>query len=714
MALPNATLQLLIIMILCHVVWSQPDWWIQRVQEGRLMSTTTEPEESLMASVGNGFVAMVIDGQAIYIGGVYNGPQVSQDAPSHRAQLPNFQHVQLLSGASLSYAGLDLDNGTYTRVYTFNNTKGTTATQTYYAHREFTGLLVQEITLDNTMGMDDFVLELATPALVNISSPDFNIVRLYEDELCQLYLATILQPELEGGFMTSVAITATTVPSSLKVAAGQTATLVLITSLATNLQSQSLYIEESMQLFKEAMVNQSVLLTTHIDAWSQLWTSRIEVGGNLAMAQTVNSSLYYILSSINQDWPWSLSPGGLASNGYNGHVFWDAETWMYPPILVLYPEIARDAILQYRINNLNESHLKAVSYGQGWTGYMFPWESAFTGAEVCPLSAPTGQLEQHITGDISFAMRQYYYATGDDQWLLEVGYQAIKGIAEFWASRVASVDSDPPSYSINNVIPPDEYAVGVNNSVYTNTVAKLALEWAAEAAAIVKDTSAPIDQWLSIASNLVILFNETGEMHPEYEGYAGQMVKQADVILLGYPLMTNMSATVRQNDLAYYEPRTDPNGPAMTYSMFVTGWLELGNQSRAEQSWASSYANSQQPFGVWTETPTGGTVNFITGAGGFLQGILFGYGGLRIQDGLLDFHPQLPPNTDSLAIRSLCYQGAQLDVLWTSEQILVTMTSSSPSVRLAVQLGPNSLLPLDLGVAVAVNAGTKFSVTYTS
>lgn len=42
-------------------------------------------------------------------------------------------------------------------------------------------------------------------------------------------------------------------------------------------------------------------------------------------------------------------------------------------------------------------------------------------------------------------------------------------------------------------------------------------------------------------------------------------MKQADVVLLGFPLMHPMSPEVRRNDLEMYEPVTELNGPAMTW-----------------------------------------------------------------------------------------------------------------------------------------------------
>jgi trehalose/maltose hydrolase-like predicted phosphorylase len=62
-----------------------------------------------------------------------------------------------------------------------------------------------------------------------------------------------------------------------------------------------------------------VLLEEHVDGWRQLWENRIEVEGDVYLASAVNASLYFILSSIREDWPHGLSPGGLASGGYHGH-----------------------------------------------------------------------------------------------------------------------------------------------------------------------------------------------------------------------------------------------------------------------------------------------------------------------------------------------------------------------------------------------------------
>ena len=43
---------------------------------------------------------------------------------------------------------------------------------------------------------------------------------------------------------------------------------------------------------------------------------------------------------------------------------------------------------------------------------MYPWEAAFTGADVCPGESYI-KSEVHVTADVAFALRQYLYATND-------------------------------------------------------------------------------------------------------------------------------------------------------------------------------------------------------------------------------------------------------------------------------------------------------------
>ena len=100
--------------------------------------------------------------------------------------------------------------------------------------------------------------------------------------------------------------------------------------------------------------------------------------------------------------------------------------------------------------------------------------------------------------------------------------------------------------------------------------------------------------------------------------------------MLEYPLGVQMDPRVLANDLSFYDGITSQTGPAMTWSMFAIGWFNVGNFTASQGHFRHGYANVQAPFRVWTETPQGGAVNFITGAGGFLQSVLFGTSGMRL------------------------------------------------------------------------------------
>lgn len=156
---------------------------------------------------------------------------------------------------------------------------------------------------------------------------------------------------------------------------------------------------------------------------------------------------------------------------------------------------------------------------------------------------------------------------------------------------------------INGVIPPDEYVDQVNDSVYTNFVASQALKFAVLASEVLGVECVQCAVYAQVAEDLVILFDETLGIHPEYEGYPGNTVKQGDVVLLHYPLGMDMTADVQRADLEYYSERTDHNGPAMTWGMHAIGFLDLQDFSSAAKYFNMSFQdNLHAPLQVWTET----------------------------------------------------------------------------------------------------------------
>ncbi|CAF3066518.1 unnamed protein product, partial [Rotaria sp. Silwood2] len=95
---------------------------------------------------------------------------------------------------------------------------------------------------------------------------------------------------------------------------------------------------------------------------------------------------------------------------------------------------------------------------------------------------------------------------------------------------------------------------------------------------------------------------------------------------------------------------------------------------------------------VWTETQSGvGTVNFITGIGGFLQAVLFGYGGIRLKLSQLEFKPygHLPGQATKFIFHSIKYQGFVLDLTVDSNiyEIVVSSQNNNNSIPLLYEHG---------------------------
>ncbi|TMI86413.1 MAG: glycoside hydrolase family 65 protein, partial [Bacteroidetes bacterium] len=341
------------------------------------------------------------------------------------------------------------------------------------------------------------------------------------------------------------------------------------------------------------------LISFHTKAWEELWKSDIIIEGDPQSQQDVHSMLYHLYSFSREGTALSPSPMGLSGLGYNGHVFWDTELWMYPSILVLHPEIAK-SLVEYRYQRLDAA--KRNAFSKGYKGAMYPWESAETGVEETPVWALSGPFEHHITACVGIAAWNYYCVTQDKQWLKEKGFPILSATADFWASRVER--NGTGHYDINNVVAADEWAENVNNNAFTNAAAKSNLQFATEAAKILGIT--PDADWMNVANNIPILKLENG-VTKEHAAYNGEGIKQADVNLLSYPLKQITDVAQIKKDLEYYETRVPNEGtPAMTQAVFTTLYARLGNTEKAYHWFKESYVpNLNPPFRVIAETKGG-------------------------------------------------------------------------------------------------------------
>ncbi len=403
-----------------------------------------------------------------------------------------------------------------------------------------------------------------------------------------------------------------------------------------------------------ALEKRERLLKKHKEAWAKMWESDIIIEGDEEAQRAARFSLYNLYSFCREGQAYSLSPMGLSGLGYNGHVFWDTEIWMFPPLLAMKPELAK-SLLEYRFERLQAAKYNAKAHG--YQGAMFPWESDDSGQESTPVWALTGPFQHHITGDVGFAFWKYYQVTKDKSWLKDRGYPMLKEVADFWVSRVEK--GNDGKYHIINVVCADEWAENVDDNAYTNGMAKEVLGYANQAA---KELGLPENpRWKEVQDGIVILKFPDGTTR-EHATYNGEVIKQGDVNLLSYPMKQITDNQTIKKDLDYYwkaladnQPGRKGQSPAMAHGVFAILNIRLGDTETAYKQYIDSYKpNEAPPFGVLAETAGGTNPYFATGAGGYLQTLINGWGGLDVTDaGIIQLKTKLPKQWKSLTIKGV-------------------------------------------------------------
>ncbi len=433
---------------------------------------------------------------------------------------------------------------------------------------------------------------------------------------------------------------------SHKIKAGDTYRFSIVGSSITSAHHDDPLNEAERMTIYAKLQGRDRLISFHNKAWDELWKSDIAIEGDAQTQQDVHSMLYHLYSFVREGTALSPSPMGLSGLGYNGHVFWDAELWMFPAILVMHPEMAK-SMVEYRFQRLEAA--KRNAFNRGYKGAMYPWESAESGVEETPVWALSGPFEHHITACVAIAAWNYFCVTQDKIWLREKGWPILSATADFWASRVER--NGPGKFDIKNVVASDEWAENVDNDAFTNAAAKANLQYATEAAKLLNII--PDADWMNVAQNIPILKFANGVTKEHASFNPDTTIKQADVNLLAYPLKEITNTVQIKKDLEFYETRLPNEGtPAMTQAVFALLYSRLGDGEKAFHWFKDGYiSNLNPPFNVIAETKNGTNPYFATGAGGLLQAMLMGFGGLEITDkGITQVKSKLPSSWKSLVI----------------------------------------------------------------
>ncbi|MCO5295925.1 MAG: hypothetical protein M9921_03625 [Fimbriimonadaceae bacterium] len=399
--------------------------------------------------------------------------------------------------------------------------------------------------------------------------------------------------------------------------------------------------------------------------WKERWETDIEIDGPVEDQRAIRSFLYYLQSCVNPKAPRAVSPMDLSSERYFGHVFWDADVYVFPALALVAPN-ASATIPRYRLRmeaaaRDNFQHWLAsgrpvagVKLGgktpesPAWPGVMYPWESSVTGKETVPGDS---RFEHHITGSVAWGLRlAAALGLADAKAVQRVRREA----AAFYLNRI--VRRPDGLFSLPKTMSPDENHIG-DDDLYTNVLAQQLI-----------DENTPSSRR---RPTLIRPKDETSLLTYADDPVRGY--KQAAAVLAIYPLQDPGAEKQSRAMIERFAPKTTVNGPAMSDSIHAVIWARLDEGARAYETWRKSWVPfTDHPLMLFSEKRRLETTYFTTGAAGALQSVLYGFLGIRIdfgQEPVADWSkslegrawisvtPHLPPSWKSAKLKNFWVLG---------------------------------------------------------
>ena len=426
----------------------------------------------------------------------------------------------------------------------------------------------------------------------------------------------------------------------------------------------------------------------------------VQVEGDIEIEQAVRFALFHVLQSGARAEGRAIPAKGLSGSGYDGHAFWDMETFVLPVLTYTFPGAAADA-LQWRHSILPVARHRAEQLGFG--GASFPWRTI--AGDECSGYWPAGTAAFHVNADIADAVVRYVDATGDEDFERDIGHDLLVETARLWCS-LGHMHRDG-TFRIPGVTGPDEYSALADDNVYTNLMAQQNLRAAADAAerhperaealgVVIPDE---IKAWRVAAQAMYVPYDEALGVHPQSNGfttheiwdfgatrpdqyplflhftyfdlYRKQVVKQADLVLAMHLRPDAFTDEQKARNFAYYEGLTvrDSSLSAATQAVLAAeiGHLELAYDYLAE----TALVDLQN---LHSNTASG--LHLAAMAGGW-SALVAGFGGFRAGEGRASFAPRLPQAISRLLFH-VRYRQRSIRVSTTATEATYVLREGEP------------------------------------
>jgi alpha,alpha-trehalose phosphorylase len=425
----------------------------------------------------------------------------------------------------------------------------------------------------------------------------------------------------------------------------------------------------------------------------------VEVDGDPEVQQAVRFGLFHVLQAGARGERRPISAKGLTGPGYDGHTFWDTESFVLPVLTYTQPRAVADA-LRWRHSTLD--HAKRRAEQLGLAGAAFPWRTIQ--GDECSGYWPAGTAAFHIGADIAHAVIQYLAATEDEGFAREVGLELLVETARLWRS-LGHHDAQG-RFRIDGVTGPDEYSALADDNIYTNLMAQQNLQAAAdlaerhpEQAEKLGVTDEETASWRDAAADMYIPYDKRLHVHQQSEGftdhapwdfestgpdqyplllnfpyfdiYRKQVVKQADLVLAMHLRGDAFTPEQKARNFAYYEGMTvrDSSLSACTQAVMAaeTGHLDLAHDYLGEAA--------LMDLGDLEHNTRDGL--HIASLAGAWTALVAGLGGMRVRDDVLGFTPRLPGGITRLTFR-MRYRGRRLKINITAHQVVYELLAGEP------------------------------------
>src|SRR5437867_12273895 len=409
--------------------------------------------------------------------------------------------------------------------------------------------------------------------------------------------------------------------------------------------------------------------------------------------------MFHVLQAAARAEQRAIPAKGLTGPGYDGHTFWDTETFVLPMLTYTAPKAVADA-LRWRHSILDRARRRARELGL--EGAAFPWRTIH--GEECSGYWPASTAAFHVNADVADAVLRYVTATRDGRFEREYGAELLIETARLWAS-LGHFDRDG-KFRIDGVTGPDEYSALADNNLYTNLMAQRNLVAAAAAARSnravakrLKVTAAETERWRSAAENVYIPHDPDLKIHkqasqftdheawefaktrpdqyplfihfPYFDLYRKQVVKQADLVLAMHLRGDAFNAEEKARNFAYYEAITvrDSSLSSCTQAVIAAevGHLQLAHDYLGE-------AALMDLEDLEHNVREGVHMGSLAGA---WHAAVAGFGGMRHHGESLGFAPRLPAGIKRLTFR-IVFRGRRVKVSFDHRNARYTLVSGRP------------------------------------